>query len=124
MIELPDFLTPQRVEAIYGRALRLAKLGHQHQGARRLLDNGLRRARARDARLLLVLEKGADYLQSRNDEQRSRFEQEGYARQEFGEYALWREAYQKVLDPKASDMVMTSVYGWILAAIGEFLDRG
>ncbi len=54
--------------------------------------------------MLKILEKGADFLQKLNDEQKSRFRQEGhdaYAQMsgEFVEYQLWRNAYSLMYNP-------------------------
>ena len=119
MIELPEFMSGRVVERTYARANSLQTLGERDAYARRFLEQGLRRARARDPRLLLFLEKGAAYLQARNDEQVSRFAQEGYAKSEFTEFSQWREAFLKASEPGERQDTSFRVFQWIYAAVAE-----
>lgn len=126
MIELPEFMSGAVVERTYRRMRELQDRAREPfwnggMRARAFRDRGMRMARARDPRMLLFLEKGAEYLRARNDEQASRFAQEGYARTDFGEYALWREAFLKATEPQQHDDVMYGLYGWVYAAVAEAL---
>lgn len=123
MIELPEFMNGRLIERTYARAMALQNMGDRDAYARRLMEQGLRRARGRDPRTLLFLEKGADYLQHRNDEQKSRFAQEGHEGKnyEFTEFGTWREAYLLMSEPKAHADVKMEVFRWVYAAVAEAL---
>lgn len=124
MIELPSFVDGRTIERIYGRAVALQN-AHQFRRERRAHDlriRGMNMARDRHPRMLLLLEKGADYLQARNDEQKSRITQEGYASSDFSEYSSWRLAYEKCLDPKQDEAFMFGTLGWVFAAVAEYLE--
>ena len=122
MIELPEFMTANIVERTYGRVKALRNLGRSHLRAQRYLTQGRNRVRARDPKLLLFLERGADVLQAKNDAQKDRFEEQGFRRQDFAEYAQWREAYIKASEPRRDD-VQLEVYAWIYAAVAEALEQ-
>lgn len=121
-IELPEFMTGHVIERTYRRAMALQNLGERDHYARRMLEQGRRRAVARDPRLLLFLEKGADYLQHRNDEQKSRFAQQGFAANcEFTELGTWREALKLAVEPREHADVSFGVFRWVYAAVAEAL---
>jgi len=153
MIELPEFMNGRVIERTYRRMMDLQDAGGsravigaqapmQEEAARRTRPTkrlswrarfdathykriGLRMAVARDPRLLLFLEKGAEYLRARNDEQRSMIEQLGYVKaNEFSEFALWRTAYEKAVEPKQDVEAMHDIWGWVYAAVAEALMRG
>lgn len=127
MIELPEFMTGRLIERTYGRARELreeSEIGlndRKRQNARAHFVRGMNMARQRSPRMLLFLEKGADYLQHRNDEQQSRISQEGFAKSDFTEFATWRAAYQKVCEPGEFEDAKYRIYGWLFAAVSEAL---
>ncbi len=123
-IELPEFVTGKVIERTYHRAMKLQDKGARDHYAGRMLLAGMNRARARDPLLLLFLEKGADHLQKVNDSQQDRFDEGGHRRQDFSEFATWREAYQRASEPQAHEDVMYRVYGWVYAAVHEALASG
>lgn len=129
MIELPDFVTPELIERTYRRAMAIQDAGHvrstsswwsKHR-ARHLRHVGVKMAMARDPKLLLFLEKAAEHLRRMNDEQKSRIEQQGFAKTDFSEYALFRTAYEKALEPKRDEAALASIWGWIYASACEAL---
>lgn len=122
-IELPEFMTGSIIERTYKRAMALQNLTERDHYARRMLEQGLRRARARDSRMLLFLEHGANYLQHRNDEQKSRFAQQGYENKnlEFSEFSQWRSALELLDAPRDHADVNFGVFRWVYAAIAEAL---
>ena len=134
-IELPDFLNlhggAQRIERVYSRSLALQNMGERNHYARRMLEGGLRRARARDPHLLKFLDLSSEYFRKRNDEQKSRFKQmEGRDGKiieherpnefEFSEYATWREAFLRVDAPQHREDQLR-IFGWIYACVHEYL---
>lgn len=121
MIDLAPNVTTTDVERAYAFARQLHAKGRSNPEVRRWLVEGMNRARVRDPRLLVFLDKGANHLQKLNDEQKSRFEQEGHRTQEFSEFAMWREAYIKVMEPRRDEEVLAAVYGWIFAGISRVL---
>jgi hypothetical protein len=92
-IEIEDFITPERVEYAYGLAQK-----YQAQGYQRFADVGWRAAQARDPKLLLALEKGAEIVDRLTEQQYGQTMRE--VNQEHGktkgttEQGLWREAYR------------------------------
>ena len=95
MIELSEFITAKTVEKAYARAVR------EHEArSDRLATVGLRAARARDPKLLLVLDKAANVLDAMSESQMGRTrrstEVEGL-KVEHTEVQLWKNAY-KVCD--------------------------
>lgn len=109
-LETTDFLTPRVIERAYGLAMQardLRKYG--------IAEAGLRAARARDERLLLVLEKGAEFTGKASEEQNGRTRRDSgtefYMRVEHTEAQLWRNAYVTVLEGHPSE-----VYQWIYGA--------
>lgn len=91
-IELADWINPETVERAYARAVVAQKVGNQA-----FANTGMRAARARDPKLLLALERGAEILDRMQETQvgRSRRSAERYADTvELTEVALWRKAYE------------------------------
>jgi len=91
-IEVSEWINPESVEWAHRRAS-LA----QKQREQRIADVGMRAARARDAKLLLVLEKSAEVLDRMQEQQvgQTRRTATRYADSvELTEVALWRKAYE------------------------------
>jgi hypothetical protein len=92
-IEIEEFVTPERVEYAYGLAQKYQALGRQS-----FADVGWRAARARDPKLLLALEKGAEIVDKMTEQQFGRTMRE--PGQDFGKTKgttvqnMWREAYR------------------------------
>lgn len=127
MIELPDFVSGTLIERTYHRALYWQDRARGQKdtfAAKRWLTIGMNRARSRDPRMLLFLEKGAEHLRKLNDAQQERFtynERGTFQKQDFTEYASWREAFLKARDPQHDEETMYRVFGWIYAAVAEAL---
>ncbi len=126
VIELPDFVTPELIERTYNRALHLQNHGREPwwnggRRARMLRTVGVKMAMARDPKLMLFLEKGAEHLRRMNDAQKSRMSQHGYQTTDFGEFSLFKTAYEKCLDPKKDELFLHDTLGWIFAACAEAL---
>lgn len=126
MIELPEFVTDAVIERTHARAVRIQDGMREGAGwARRWVIEGMNRARARDPKMLAFLERAATHLQKKNDEQKSRFAQEGFATTEFAEYGTWRAAYLKAAEQGERDEgVMYRVFGSVYGAAAEALARG
>lgn len=91
-IELSDWINRETVERAYARAVQAQRLRHQT-----VADTGMRAARARDPKLLLALEKGAEVLDRMAEEQggRTRRSSSQFSETvELTEVALWRKAYE------------------------------
>lgn len=126
MIELPDFVTPGLIERTHARAMTLKELGKKNNPrANALLRCGMNMARARHPKMLLFLEKAANHLQQKNQEQQARFryaeDEREYRASEFSEAATWRTAYEKTLDPGTDERTLFRTWGWIYAAAAEAL---
>ncbi|MDP3774538.1 MAG: hypothetical protein Q8Q85_09755 [Gemmatimonadales bacterium] len=91
-VELANFITPARVEYAYGKACRAQEL-HQEIYA----QVGMRAAKARDPKLLLALDRGANMLDKIAESQQGRTRRstdvEGL-KVEFTEAQLWKKAYE------------------------------
>lgn len=91
-VELEQFLTREVIEDGYHRAVKAQERGRQIVAA-----VGMKAARARDSRLLKVLEAGAEHTGKMHEEQMGRTrrstEIEGL-KVEATEHALWREAFK------------------------------
>ena len=91
--ELDDFVTAEKVEWAYGMAMQ--SLEHRRQHMARV---GMRAAKARDERLLKVLEKGTEILHRMSEHQMGETRRQAstpYSHQvEQTEVALWRKAYE------------------------------
>lgn len=91
-VEVEQFITRGSVEWAHRRASEAQRRREQH-----IADIGMRAARARDPKLLLVLEKAAEVLVRMEEEQvgRTRRTASRYADTvELTEVALWRKAYE------------------------------
>ncbi len=109
-----------KLDRIFQRMKQLRALGPHHPTAARHLTNGINRARARDPRLLKLMEAGTEILRRENDAQTDRFDEHQLAGKEYSEYGQWREAYVKVQDPHRDDVDL-QVYRWLYAALAETL---
>ena len=112
-IELPEWINEKTVERAYSRAQEA-----QYQHDEGLAECGMRAARARDPRLMLALEKGAEVLKAMEERQVG-----GYQRStntpfghkvELTEVALWRKAYEEA--DKGVPMVH---FRWIYGCAAE-----
>lgn len=91
-IEVADWINPTSVEHAYGRAVEAQRRRQQH-----VADAGMRAARARDSKLLLCLERGAEVLSKMQEEQVGRTQRTSTRYSdtvELTEVALWRKAYE------------------------------
>jgi len=91
-IEVADWINPTSVEHAYGRAVEAQRRRQQH-----VADAGMRAARARDAKLLLCLEKGAEVLDRMQEVQHGRTRRSASRLAdtvELTEVALWKRAYE------------------------------
>lgn len=91
-IELADWINAETVERAYSRAVVA-----QRQRIQSFANTGMRAARARDPRILLALEKGAEVLTRMQEAQVGRTQRTSarYADTvELTEVALWRKAYE------------------------------
>ena len=91
-IEIGDWVNAESVEWAHRRAS-----AAQRQREQRIADVGMRAARARDPKLLLVLEKAAEVLDRMQEQQvgQTRRTATRYADSvELTEVALWRKAYE------------------------------
>jgi hypothetical protein len=94
-VEIEEFVTPGRVEYAYGLAMK-AQTGRRQAFA----DAGWRAALARDPKLLLALEKGAEVVEKLQEQQFGRTMrtagEEDKHKYKAGttEAQLWREAYR------------------------------
>ena len=91
-IEIEEFITRGRLEFAHGLAIKYQSANHQT-----FADVGWRAARARDPKLLLALEKGANILDQMTDEQHGRTMRSPDAThgetKGTTEAQLWRNAY-------------------------------
>jgi len=91
-IEVEEFVNRGSVEWAFGRAIEAQRARRQS-----IADIGMRAAFARDAKLLLVLEKATEVVTKMQEEQvgRTRRTSSNYADTvELTEVALWRKAYE------------------------------
>jgi hypothetical protein len=91
-VEIESFLTPRLIEYAHGRAIRAQEMGREI-----VARTGMRAAKARDSRLLKVLDYGANHLDKMSDDQmgRTRRSTEVYSQSvQHTEAQLWREAYR------------------------------
>lgn len=91
-VEVPEWLNAKTIEIAYGRVLHA-----QEKRDDRYASAGLRAARARDPKLLLALDKGAEVLDKTAENQQGRTrrssEVEGL-KVVFTEATMWRNAYE------------------------------
>lgn len=93
--EITEFVTPRAVESIYRRATEVHNNLSRYTSQ---IEQGMRAAKARDPRLLTVLEKGAALLDQLADEQYGRTRRDPSApfsmRVPITEAKFWQEAYR------------------------------
>lgn len=91
--------------------------------AHHLRKVGVHMALDRNPRMMLFLEKMAEYLRARNDEQLSRIAQHGWsdAHTEYTEFSTVRTAYEKADEPNRDEEALHSIWGWVYAAVAEAL---
>ena len=130
-IELPEFMGASVIERTYRRAVELQDHSREPwwnggHHARRMREVGVRMAVARDPRMMLFLDKAAEYLRARSDEQKSRIAQLGYSEKhdEYSEAALFRTAYQKADEPRRDETALFDTWGWVYGAVAEALAKG
>jgi hypothetical protein len=115
-IELPEWINEDTVERAYSRAMEAQKQHDDHYA-----DAGLRAAIARDPRLLLSLEHGAEVLTAMMERQRGRTMRDHSTpyghRVELTEVGLWRNAYEQV--DKGAEYIHLYPYKWIIACAAE-----
>lgn len=91
-IEIPEWINPQTVERAHRRASLLQKAD-----ARSKAEGGFRAARARDPKMMLVLEQAANILAKIQEEQHGRTQRSASTpyshRVDLTEFSMWREAY-------------------------------
>ena len=93
-VEIEAFVTRELIEHAYGTAQRA-----QQERREIVAEVGLRAARARDSRLLKVLEIGAEHIGKMAEEQYGRTRRSTQVESEkveATEHQLWREAYRMV----------------------------
>lgn len=93
-MELDNFVNLKSVEYAYGRSIR-----EQERNNTAFAEVGLRAARRRDPKLLMVLDKAANILIKEDDNQRgqTRMNSEIESERRYTtETQLWREAYKMV----------------------------
>jgi hypothetical protein len=91
-IELPIPITRSTVERAYGTCSRA-----QQHGSDYYVTRGRRAAKARDPKLLLVLQKGAEILQKMSEEQAGAHGFDvGGIRVQHTEFTMWKNAYLAV----------------------------
>jgi len=125
--DLAEFVTPFLAQAVYRRAQAAQAFARQrpgHDGLKLWIRRGVRAARARDPRLLLMLDRGAEELRRLNDAQQSRFAQEGFARQEFTELSTWRNAYEVADQGEERKGASLEIFGHLLGAAYEAAYHG
>lgn len=91
-IEIEEWVNPGSVEWAYRRAQEAQRTRKQY-----IADIGMKAARARDAKLLLVLEKATEVLAKMEEQQVGRTKRTSSVlgeRVELTEVALWRKAYE------------------------------
>lgn len=106
--EIPDFVTPRVVEDIYRRSVELRRL--QENERHRLFRQTTRALKARDPRLLIILDKGSEIMARLAEEQYGRTNRTATdlpQRVPPTEARIWTEAYRLAdeggaIDPGAS----------------------
>jgi len=124
MIELPEFMTGERIEHAHARSMAIRQACYhgsprQRELAASLRSRGMNAARDRNPRMLLFLEKSVEYMRRLNDEQQSRLTQEGYQRTKFTEFSTWEAAFLKSDQLGQDESLQFGVFAWVYAAIYE-----
>jgi hypothetical protein len=110
-IELDEFVNFKSVEYAYARSIKERDRHNQAFG-----ELGLRVAKARDPKLLMVLDKAANVMIKEDDKQRgqTRHTSENESERRYTtETQMWREAYRMVDEGKAAEVPHLM---WIYAA--------
>jgi hypothetical protein len=97
MIETAEFVTPKSIEATYRRSVEFKDLPDNER--HRLQEQALRAAKARDSRLLLVLDKGLEIMHKQMEDQLGRTQRstnEYSLRVPPAEYNYWKAAYEAI----------------------------
>jgi hypothetical protein len=107
--EFADSITPERVEYAHGLAQRRCEEGKQG-----FADIGWRAARARDAKLLKALEKGAEIIGKMSEAQMGQTRRGATVdfalTKEHTESQMWREAY-RTCDAGDPTIQLSYIYG-------------
>ena len=124
MIELPEFMTAERIERAHARSMEIreayyAGTQRQREFASSLRSRGINAARDRNPKMLKFLEKAVEYMRQLNDAQQSRFAQEGFAAVKFTEFSTWEAAYLKSDQMGQDDSIEYGVFAWVYASIFE-----
>ncbi len=111
-MELEQFITRETVEWAYREARKAQAMRRMSVEAQ-----AMRAAKARDSKLLMALQKGAEHLQRMSEEQagQSGFDVGGH-RVAHTELQLWRNAYVSV--DRAGPDDPEAQYSWIYVAAG------
>jgi len=124
VIELPEFMTAERIERAHARSLEIRE--HYYTGTQRqrelagsLRGRGMNAARDRHPRMLLFVEKAVEYMRKLNDQQQIRLKQEGFAASKFTEFATWEAAYLKSDQLGKDDSIEYGVFAWVYASVFE-----
>ena len=112
-IEHAEWINPKTVERAYFEANNAQTAGNELR-RKRLAEGGMRAARARDPKLMLVLEKSAEILNQLAENQHGRTRRDQNTchseRTELTEYTMWREAY-KAADRGEPVVQLALIYG-------------
>ena len=124
MIELPEFMSAERIEHAHARSMAIRQACYhgsprQRELAASLRSRGMNAARDRNPRMLLFLEKAVEHMRRLNDEQQSRLTQEGYQRTKFTEFSTWEAAFLKSDQLGQDESLQFGVFAWVYAAIYE-----
>jgi hypothetical protein len=102
--------SPRAIEWAYGNAMRA-----QRERRQSFADVGMRAARARDPKLLYVLERGAEVIAAESERQTGRHRRDPSTpfgeRVEHTEAQLWREAYLSLADRGQAELPYEWIYG-------------
>ncbi len=137
--ELPDFVTPQLIEAVVQRAMFAQDfaLNHpHHDGCKQWMKRGVRAAQDRNRWLMKLLDQGAEHLRRLNDAQQDRFASNDadpnrpehlhgvdLRKQDFTEFSQWRAAYETA-DTSGRNGAQHAVFAWLYGAAYEACVRG
>ena len=117
-VELEGFITAERVEWAHREANKAHERGNQS-----FAQTGLRAARARDDRMLKVMEQAANILHQMSEEQMGQTRRmavhsaDNYrASAEHTEMAMWREAYRLLDEGHIKPDTMNHPLEWIYGA--------
>lgn len=116
VIEIPRPVTQQTAEHVHRRSVDMKK---SWDANRHLAECAFRAVRARDPKLLLVLDKMAEALEKTNEEQLGRTQRDSGTEWEYRlpptEVKLWREAYRLADKGEPEE-----AFAWMYAAAAEW----